>query len=416
MQVNIILIILAIFFLILSFYFSSSESALFSIDEMRLKTISNRLDRSRIKNLLSNTSLLLIIILIGNNFVNIFFSSIMESILPFHNSFIKMIIITLILLIFGEITPKTIALFRIEKMAVFTSKYIKIFYILFSPLAKIIEKFIYFLNNILSNYKKTKKEIEDIDKNEISALLSIVSRESMFDKDEKELIERVLKFASREVWNIMTPRTKMVAVPYDMPIKDLIDLIKEKKLSKIPVYKKTDDNIIGLVQLPDIFPFIHEFANYDNKTIKDIMKPMYFVPETKKLSEMLEDFKKKNLKIAAVIDEYGSCLGIVTITDVLGEIVGELVDENFNLRKKINPIEKNKYIVSGDISLDDFNFYFKTNLKSEKYETIAGYIIEKNGDIPEKNFIMEINNLKISIKEKSEKHIEKFIVERIKQG
>ena len=239
----------------------------------------------------------------------------------------------------------------------------------------------------------------------------MVSREGIFEKEEKNLIESVLNFAGREVWNIMTPRTKVTSIEKEKPIKDIIRLFKRTKLSKIPVYAVTDDNIVGVAYLRDFFQYVHNPEKTSDKKAGDIMEPMYFVPETKKLSEMLEDFRKKKIRIAAVVDEYGSSLGIVTIADVLGEIVGELMDESFKLERKIIRIAKKRYLVSGDISLDDFNNYFHCELTSREYESLAGYMIELAGDIPENGYTLETDKCRIIIKDRSEKHIEWFIVE-----
>jgi putative hemolysin len=315
-----------------------------------------------------------------------------------------------ILLAVCELTPKTLAILRSEQTAVFNSRLMYPFFVVASPVTKIID---WFTNGFLFLVNRLhKKEAPGLDKNQLSALISIVSREGIFEKEEKKLIESVLNFAGRELWNIMTPRTKVVSIEKEAPVKEVVRIFKKAKYSKIPVYENTDDNIAGVIYLRDIFHYAHNPEKTSEKKAKDLMEPMYFVPETKRLSEMLEDFRKKKLRIAAVVDEYGSSHGIVTIADVLGEIVGEIIDESFTLENKITGISKDRFLVRGDISLYDFNEYFQSQLASKNYETLAGYVIENAEDIPEVGYSIKIGELKIEIKQRSDKHIEQFIVEK----
>lgn len=397
-------------FLLLSAFFSSSETALFALDDMKIQRLGNKDARKRIKTLLKSSSLLLITILLGNTLVNTATSSLLENKLLFENPLITTLVVTATLLFFGEITPKTIALMQVEQMAIMNSWILHPFFLIMKPVSRLIDLF---SNGVLTLLKKLHKKTDHADHDHLSALLSIVSREKLFDDDEKLLIERVLAFAGREVWNIMTPRTKTVAVDQNMPIKEVVKLFKKTRFSKLPVYEETDDNLVGVIYLRDIFQYVHNPDKPGDKKAGDIMESMYFVPETKRLSEMLEDFRSKKIRIAAVIDEYGSALGIVTIADVLGEIVGELMDESFTVENKVVRITKDRFMVSGDISLADVNAYFETDIESEEYETLAGYVIEKAGDIPEKGFGLDTGDYRIIVQERSEKHIELFLVERL---
>lgn len=398
------------FLLIASAFFSSSETALFAMDDMRIRKLADKNSRKRIRTMLKNSSILLVTILLGNTVVNVAVSSLLESQLGIENALLSTAIVTVFLLFFGEITPKTVAIYRVETTSVFNSKILYPFYFIMKPVSRMVEGFSGAVLRLFKIFHK--KEAEDKGLEHLSALQSIVSREQIFDEEEKKLIERVLNFAGREVWNIMTPRTKTLCVGKDHPLRDVIKLLKKNKYSKIPVYEGTDDNLVGVIFLSDVFPFVHHPDKLGEKTAGDVMKPMYFVPETKRLSEMLEDFKLKKIVIAAVIDEYGSALGIVTIADVLGEVVGELMDESFTLEKKLCRISKDRYQVAGDISLDDFNAYFGTDLESSEFETLAGYVIEQAGDIPDNNYVLDIGKYKLGILEKSEKHLEKLYVEK----
>jgi len=394
----------------MSAFFSSTETALFSLDEMKIKRLKYKNARKKIRLLLQNTSILLITILTGNTLVNTAATSLLERELGIGEILYSTIVVTAIILFLGEITPKTIAIMRVEAISSINSHFIYPVYFIFKPISSLINGFTDLITHFLK--KIHKKKATDMSRDNLLALSSIVSREKIFNKEEKKLIESVINFTSRKVWNIMTPRTKVFSVEKNLLLKEVIKLEKKNKASKIPVYDQTDDNLVGVIYLRELFPYIYNPEKATEKKAADIMKPMYFVPETKNLPEMLEDFKRKKIQIAAVVDEYGSALGIVTIADVLGEIVGELMDESFVLEKKIIKLGKERYIVSGDISLDDFNDYFGSSLSSKEYETLAGYFIEKTRDIPQKGYSKEIEDYIITVKETTGKNIEQFIIEK----
>jgi putative hemolysin len=391
-------------------FFASSQTSLFALDEMRLRKFKNRNTKKRLRILLKSPSLLLVTILLGSTLANVAAASLMEKKLELDNPLYTTLIVTGIILFFGEITPKTIAILRSEPVAAFDARLLLPFFQILKPLTGLINKMAESVLKLLT--KLQKKDTSDFDKDQLSAIQSIVSREQIFDEDEKKLIESVLNFAGREVWNIMTPRTKTISVEKNTAIKETVKVFKKHKVSKMPVYDETDDNIAGVIYLRDIFQYVHNPEKGSEKKAGDFMEAMYFVPETKKLSEMLEDFRNKKIRIAAVVDEYGSSLGIVTIADVLGEIVGEIMDESFKLDKKIVRVTKDRFLVSGDISLDDFNTYFEANISSDEYETLAGYIIEKAGDIPDSGYCIEIENYNVIIQDRTEKQIEQFMIER----
>ena len=395
--------------LMLSALFSSTETSLFALDHMKLRKMRRSKSIRRIKQLLAQASLTLIAILFANTAVNVASSSLLEGVLKIENTILSTVIVTSILLMFGEITPKTIAISQVEKTATFTSR-------VFFPIFTILKPLVYPLEKlseaILKRLNRLFPPREEEEEDHLAALLSIVSRGSFLENEEKTLVESVLKFSSKEVWNIMTPRTKVISVEENEPIQTIVHIVKTTKFSKIPVYSKTDDNMVGVVHLRKVFPFLYNPEKTGNRKAKDIMESLYFVPQTKKLSEMLDDFQKKKNRVAAVVDEYGSGIGIVTITDVLGEIVGDFVDDSFAIRNKIVRITKNRYLVSGDIGLDEFNQFFDINLKSEEYESLAGYVIEKAEDLPDVGYSIDVEKYIVTVRDRKTNQIDKFLVER----
>lgn len=402
---------ISVILLMLSAFFSSSETALMSLDEIRIKKLKSKKARVRLRLLLRSSSLLLITILFGSITFNTATVSVLEELFSIENIVLSTVAVTAVKLLFSEIAPNTVAILRTESIAVFNSRLLYPFFLVVRPIARGLDRLINFFPDLIKRSRR--HEGEEPDEDHLSALMSIVSREGIFSKEERKLIGSVLNFAGREVWNIMTPRISLASVDKKAPVKEIVKLVKKTKHSKIPVYEGTDDNIVGVVNLKDIFPFVHNPDKTSEKKAGDIMTPMYFVPENKKLSEMLDDFKKKKIRIAAVVDEYGSSMGIVTVADVLGEVVGELTDERFTLMNKIIRLSQKRFLVSGDVSLADFNRAFSTDMSSSDYETLAGYVIGTAGDIPDEGYALQSGKYRISLKEKSEKHLDKFIVEEL---
>jgi len=407
MWLSLILFPLVIFFFIMSAFFSSAETAVFSIDEVKIKKIRSYKTKKIVKNFMKNSSLFLLTILLGNTIANILISSSLERILPIKQPLLLTIVITSLILLFGEIIPKFFALnFSIGLVSIYSNILYGIFKIL-KPVLKYIDSLLVKLTEKIRRKKEAPQKEESY-----LALQSIVSRGGIFDMEEKELIENVLNFVRRNVWNIMTPRNRVFSVERKSTLKEVLEELGERKYSKIPVYENTDDYIIGYLELKDLL--LYQLKNKEKDvSIDKFLKPMYFVPETKTLPEMLEDFQKKGIKIATVVDNYGSAVGIVTIADVLGEILGEFIDESFGIEDKIIQLSENRYLVSGDISIDDFNDYFNTSIESKEYETIAGFIISSVGDIPKEGDYIKVEDKKITVKRKKQTHIEQLIVEKI---
>lgn len=403
---------LAVLLLILSAFFSSSEAAFTAMDELRIKNVRPKKSRRRIRLLLRSGSLLLITILLGNTAVNTAAATLLGNLFGIANPALSIVAVTGVLLVFAEITPKTFTLLRLEQTARFNSVFLYPVYVLLSPLTRPLDALIN--RTIGAALERRKRRDEDeTETDHLAALASVVAREGIFDPDERKLIEGVISFAGREVWNIMTPRTQIVSVEKNAGVRDMARLFKKGRLSKLPVFDKTDDNIAGVVYLKNIMTYLYNPEQAAGKKAADIMDPMFFVPETKTLPDMLEDFRTRQIRIAAVVDEYGSCLGIVTLADVLGEIAGEIMDESFRIENKIIRLSPKRHLVQGDVSLADFNSHFGTDLASAEFETLAGFVIQTAGDIPDRDYALTAGKYRIVIKEKSEKRIERFIVEEI---
>ncbi|MBN1468839.1 MAG: HlyC/CorC family transporter [Fusobacteriaceae bacterium] len=382
------LVILLLVLVGLSAFFSASETALTAFNRSKLKEISDesKTKGEMLKFWLKNPNELLTALLIGNNIVNILGSSIatMVAINFLGNNSkaigIATIIMTIILLIFGEITPKVIAKAYSTKISgaviefvFFLSKILLPVSILLMSISKVIVKiFGTDLNNIGLI----------ITEEEIKSVVSVGEEEGVIEEEEKKMIHSIFEFTDTTVKEIMIPRTTVYAVEASKTLNEVWEEMIGNGYSRIPVYEEKIDNIIGVLYLKDIFNVIRE--RQLDKAVKYLIREAYFVPETKPLFEMLEEFKKNQIHMAIVLDEYGGTSGIITIEDLIEEIVGDINDEfDGEHDEEIRKVADNKYIIDAMLSIDQINEEIGLNIPvSEDYDSLGGYIYTALGRVP----------------------------------
>lgn len=406
------LIILSWLLLInISAFASSSEVALFKLDSSDLEFIQKKhpKDFSKISKLLQTPDKLLSTILILNNIVNIAIvlvsSFILSKYLKIHNLsptlkfILEIILITLIILIFGEIIPKIIASKYTISIARLNSPILLSLQKILFPLVFIFQKSVYFINTI--NYK------QHVSLDDLSYAIELTKINS---KEEKQILRNIIKFGDTEVRHIMKPRTDVVCVDYSMNYKNILEIIKENQYSRLPVTKDSLDNIEGILYIKDLLT-INESEDWHR-----LIKEPYFVPENMKIDILLEEFKKKKIHMAIVSDEYGAFIGIVTLEDVIEEIFGEINDEFDEPNEAIKNIGQNKYSTIGTLLLQDFINYFNLSQdyfhEHEKIETLAGLILEIKNDFPKNNETIIYKDFKFTIKKMSKTKIEEIIIEK----
>ncbi len=240
-------------------------------------------------------------------------------------------------------------------------------------------------------------------------ILAITSDNEKIVEEDTEIIEGILRYRDTEVREILTPLPSMVSIPADWDIGEIVALISEKGFSKYPVYDEEPRNIIGILNVKDIIAFIGKEESFN---LKQLLKPTYFIPQSKKISELLKEFKEKKERMAVVVDEFGEVSGLVTQTDIIEEILGEIVEESEIFDKEIIPDKKGFYEIEATYPLDELseklNYNFTTD---EKIDTIAGYIIYKIGRIPEKNEVFLIDNrIEVKILDADERKIKKIML------
>lgn len=401
-------IIILVVLIVLSAFFSMSETALTSISKIRLRTMidENIKNAKLIQSVLEEPGKLLSAILIGNNLVNIGASSLATAIIVDKYGSkgvgIATAVLTIVILIFGEITPKTFATKNAEKISLFVIKAIKFCMIIFTPFIFILNMITGFILRLLGVKKDEKTPI--ITESELITMVNVSHEEGVLEIDEREMINNVVYFANSDAEDVMVPRTDIIAINVDATQEELTALFKEETCSRMPVYDETIDNIIGIISLKDLL-FVDKSKDFN---IRDYMREPFFTYESKCLKELFAEMRINRIPMAIILDEYGGTSGIVTLEDMLEEIVGDLADEYDEHDEEIKLVKDNEYIIEGATKIEDVNEILGTNFKSEDFDSIGGFIIETFGKFPDKGDSIKIDNVKFIIEEIEKNRIEKL--------
>ncbi len=390
---------IALVFLMLSAFFSGTETALFSLKKSDLHRLSNSPQGSEraISYLMNTPDGILATLLIGNLFVNLSLTAIVTNFMlgyfGEYGHFISISIITPLIIILSEITPKIIAVNTYLNFSRASFPVLLFFHKLLYPARIIIMKYTDFITAIFKLDLKHASLTEE----ELSHVITSSEERGIIDKRESDIIKNVMRFSNKEASNIMYPRNKALFIQYGSTIEQAMELILEHDLIRIPVYKSDYDDIIGFIDSRDLMSPYLGFKR--SKSINRFIRPIDFFPFSRDLTELLEDFLKKKIQIAVIVDEYGGTAGIVTLSSILSSLLGKEFGKWENYRKnKIREIEENRYLVSGELQLDEFNLIFKENFHSSNSDTIGGYVIEQLNSIPEKGEKIRINDLEITIR------------------
>ncbi|OUV69959.1 MAG: hypothetical protein CBC83_09115 [Flavobacteriales bacterium TMED123] len=415
-----IILLIIILMLFCSALVSGAEVAYFSLAPNDVKSLNN--DKSKkatlTLKLLSNPNKLLAIILITNNFINIgiivLSTYLTAGIFNFQNNsilkfFIQIVVITFVIVLFGEITPKVYANRNALLFSKWMCKPLNLFSKIFSPLSFLLTSSTSFIDKRL----KQKKEVVSMD--EIAEALELTAEDQQTEEEQK-ILKSIVEFGNIDVKEIMKSRVDVVAIEEHLQFEQLIKLVVDSGFSRIPVFKESFDNVIGLLYIKDLIPHLEEKENFN---WQNLIRPAYFVPETKMISDLLKEFQDKKIHLAIVVDEYGGTSGIVTLEDILEEIVGEINDEFDDDGNYFSILDEHNFIFEGKISLNDFLKTVKGELDyfdetKGDADTLAGLILELKGGIPDKGEIIEfdpyiftiesadkrkINRIKVHIKE-----------------
>lgn len=394
---NIIQLVLIILGVAFSAFFSSSETALTSINTFKIRQMEkNGVKNSHIlKKLVDNINKVLTTILIGNNIVNIVTTTI--STIFFTDVFgpkgavISPIILTIAVLIFGEVTPKNIATSNSEGLALKVSRPIRFFNIILTPASFILGLI---TNSISKLFIPENYDSDRVTEEDLKTIVDVSEEQGVINNEESEMINNVFEFGNSDVSDIMTARTNMEAISSDISIDDLKDFLKKSNHSRIPVYGKNIDNILGILHMKDL---VSHLAQDKDWKLVDIIRPAFYVYDNMHIFDLFTTMRQENLSLAIVIDEYGGTSGLVSIEDIVEELVGEIDDEYDTAYETIYKINEKEFLVNPSIHLSDFNDYFDTNLEEIKNDSIGGFVIDKLSRIPRQGDSITVANIEISV-------------------
>lgn len=404
--------------LFLSGFFSGSETALFSLTDIQKKEFLERFPKKGniINSLLETPGKLIITIILGNEFVNVSISTISAGLIitvfgkevPWINIFI--VLPTVLLL--GEIVPKTFAINNNKKFASFIAYPLSFFNKIITPFRWLIH---HISDNIVNIFVREESRggnilTEDV----VKTIIEEGEKEGVLDREEKYYINKIFDFGDTLLRDIMTPRSNLFALPIDMPLSEMIKKIKEKHYSAVPVYENNIDNIKGILFATDLIGLSNDEINQSRETLERLMRKPVIIAETTRADQMFKKFQQQKFSKAITIDEYGGVRGMITMEDLLEVIFGDIIDEFEVKDKKFVKISSNEYTVEGDLSLEEFNKLFNSDLNSQYIETIGGFLLNIFGELPDKNATKYYSDFYFKIIDLEGNKISKIRVKKIK--
>lgn len=393
--------------LVFSAFFSGSETALFSISEIKIRRLvkEKKHGAKTLQRIKSNPSMLLSTILIGNNIVNIAASAI-ATVLAIRifgdiGAGIAVGVLTILILIFGEIFPKSFAYNNSVRMSLIVAKPLRFFMLILWPISKFFS---------VMNEKLTKPTDDGVTEEDVKIALTMGEEAGSIEKDEKLMIHNIFEFSDTNVSQIMTSRDDMVIISSDTKVIDALRIMIDKGISRLPVFEGKEEDITGIVNIKDLLR--HMDTKGERESIKKDIKPVLFVPETQKLDVLINELRKKDNNMAIVIDENGIIQGLVTVEDLVEEIVGEIYDETDVEMTGIKRVNKRTIIVQGKTKLIDLKKRMGIKLTEKDINTVAGFIMDYLEKLPKKGEMLETEGYLLTVTDASDKEILKVKIER----
>lgn len=359
--------------------------------------------------LIENPSKLISALLIGNNIVNIFASSLATlvaiDLYGISATGIATSILTIVIIIFGEITPKSFATQHAEKVSMMFSKPVGILMTLLTPFVIIFYSISSWIIRLFGGDISQSHPL--VTEEELKTMVDVGSEEGVFEQEEKEMLHNIFDFGDLQVRDIMVQRVDITALDVDATYEEVLEIVKDEQYSRFPVYREDIDDIIGILNVKDLL-FLTEVEKQGFKLENYIREP-YFAYEFKRITDLFKELKKTRTHISIILDEYGGTVGIVTIEDLLEEIVGEIDDEyDDDKETDIETIRKNEYMVSGSYRLDELNDLIGTDIESEEFDSIGGYLIGILGTFPASGEVIETDGIRFVVDEVDKNRIKKI--------
>lgn len=399
---------------LLSAFFSAAETSFSSVNKIKLKSLADN-GSKKAKGVLDTVERFdrfLSTILIGNNIVNILLATLaavffVGRVSPEYGTTISTVAVTLVVLIFGEITPKTLAKAAPERFAMATLPVVRALIFIFTPLNVIFSLW----TKLLSKIFRHSEDEQSITDDELITIVNEAYNEGGIDENESELIRNAIVFDDRQAEDVLTPRVDVVAVPVNAKLRDIADVFSETGYSRLPVYEGSLDNIIGVIHQKDFYEEILE----GKKDVKSIIQKPVFVAPTMKISKLLRELQSEQTHVAVVIDEYGGTAGIVTMEDILEELVGEIWDEHDEVVEDVEKTGEGEYLVQGNLTVEEFFEEFSIADEETDADTVSGWVMEKLGKIPEGNESFEYGGYLITISEIVSRRITEVKVKKLEE-
>lgn len=405
-------LITVIILLSLSAFFSSSETALTTVNQIRMRTLADNGDKraARVLRVTGNPGKMLSAILIGNNIVNLSASSISTS-LAIHlfgstGAGIATGILTFLILIFGEVTPKTMATIKADSMSLAVAVPIGFLMKILTPVIFIINKLSLGLMILLHvNVKDAQKKMTE---EELRTIVDVSQENGVIEHEERDMIHNLFDFGDAEAKEIMVPRIDMTFVQADATYQEVLDIFRQDMFTRLPVYEDSTDNVIGIINMKD-FLLQNDTPEF---SVRNLLREPYFTYEHKNTADLFLEMRKSSISLAIVLDEYGVTAGLITLEDLLEEIVGEIRDEyDADEEDDITKISDREFYVLGSANLDDVSEALSLHFTSDDYDTIGGYCLGLLNHLPEKNeIILTDNNILIRIDRMEKNRIERIYI------
>jgi len=421
LSIETLYVVLLVVCLVLSAFFSSSETAFISLQRIRVEHLvaTNVKGAKRVARMIKRPRKLLSTILLGNNFVNTAAAALATVLAvrywPEQGVLVATIGVTILLLIFGETTPKTIATQHAERLSILFARPIEVISWLFTP-------FVVVLSWIASGLSKlaggTPVPRSLASEEEIRTMITVGHKEGTVETEEAEMLHKVFDFGNRPVREVMVPRPEVICIEQGSKIADFLTLYAESPISRFPVYQENMDNVVGILSVKDVLMALAKGTINNQSVVDELVRPAYFTPETKSISELFTEMRDKNYRMTVVVDEYGGTAGIVSLSRLVEEIVGPVGDELANAEKEYEAINEYTFQIDGGMRIEEANEKMDLELPEGDYETVAGFALHLLGHIPKQGEQLRYKGLKLVITKMRGVKIEEILLtkEKPKEG
>jgi gliding motility-associated protein GldE len=418
-----VLLLLLVFLLILSSFFSGTETAFFSLSSFQISKMEEDKEPNAgiVRSLMQRWDLLLNGILLGNLVVNVLLTATatLLSFLIFATRgvsenvifFLDILLVSFILLIFGEVIPKLLAIERAERIVPRIAPAVRLWVFLLGPVLRTMTAFSNYFGRLFYSEESSHAHTSE----ELKSLLDISAEGGDIEVETKDMISSIFEFGETRVKEIMVPRIDIVSIDIDTDVDGLLTLVQESEHSRIPVYEENIDQIRGIVYAKDLLNHVFLEGKKD-EGITSLSKDAYFVPESKMIDDLLKELQRESVHMAIVVDEYGGTAGLVTMEDILEEIVGEIQDEYDVEEEMYQKLDENAYLVDGKLDIDDLSDLIGAEIEGEGFETVAGLIYQAIGRIPHQGEEVLVDDIRFIVSKVIGKRIAKIKVIRLPEN